>query len=254
MRERVAPVRRRAARRRRGRRRLPRRRARLPLGGAGVIRRAGRRRPGAGARRLPDDPGRPSRTSRSSARPPTAREAVELAARARPDVVLMDIRMPVLDGLAATRRIVADPDCATRVLVLTTFDLDEYVFEALRAGASGFLLKDAPAERARAGDPTSSRRRRAAGAGGHPAADRASSRPGAATPTAVRGRASGSPTASARCSASSADGLIQRRDRRRAGRSARPPSRPTWPASSPSSALRDRVQAVVMAYRSGLAR
>jgi DNA-binding NarL/FixJ family response regulator len=63
----------------------------------------------------------------------------------RPDVVLMDIRMPTLDGLAATRRLVADQTPA-RILILTTFDLDEYVFEALRAGASGFLLKDAPAE------------------------------------------------------------------------------------------------------------
>jgi DNA-binding NarL/FixJ family response regulator len=73
------------------------------------------------------------------------REAVELARSARPDVVLMDIRMPVLDGLEATRRIVADELLAgVRVLVLTTFDLDEYVYEALRAGASGFLLKDTP--------------------------------------------------------------------------------------------------------------
>jgi DNA-binding NarL/FixJ family response regulator len=72
-------------------------------------------------------------------------EAVDLARSARPDVVLMDIRMPVLDGLEATRRIVADELLAgVRVLVLTTFDLDEYVYEALRAGASGFLLKDTP--------------------------------------------------------------------------------------------------------------
>jgi DNA-binding NarL/FixJ family response regulator len=70
-------------------------------------------------------------------------EAVDAARSARPDVVLMDIRMPVLDGLEATRRIVADELLAgVHVVVLTTFELDEYVFEALRAGASGFLLKD----------------------------------------------------------------------------------------------------------------
>ncbi|NUR76401.1 MAG: response regulator transcription factor [Thermoleophilia bacterium] len=76
------------------------------------------------------------------------REAVDLARRLRPQVVLMDIRMPLLDGLEATRLICADPTLAeTRVLVLTTFDLDDYVYGALRSGASGFLLKDAgPAE------------------------------------------------------------------------------------------------------------
>ena len=72
-------------------------------------------------------------------------EAVEVVSRLAPDVTLMDIRMPVLDGIAATRRLVA-AGVDTKVVVLTTFDLDEYVFEALRAGASGFLLKDAPAE------------------------------------------------------------------------------------------------------------
>ena len=70
-------------------------------------------------------------------------EAVDVAVHERPDVMLMDIRMPGTDGLEATRRITADERLAdTRVLILTTFDLDEYVFEALRAGASGFLLKD----------------------------------------------------------------------------------------------------------------
>jgi DNA-binding NarL/FixJ family response regulator len=70
-------------------------------------------------------------------------EAVRLAHEHRPDVFLMDVRMPVLDGIEATRRITADPDTAeVKVLILTTFDLDEYVFSALRAGASGFLLKD----------------------------------------------------------------------------------------------------------------
>jgi DNA-binding NarL/FixJ family response regulator len=72
-------------------------------------------------------------------------EAVDKAARFRPTVVLMDIRMPELDGLEATRRILA-ADGAARVLILTTFDLDEYVYEALRAGASGFVLKDDPPE------------------------------------------------------------------------------------------------------------
>jgi DNA-binding NarL/FixJ family response regulator len=69
------------------------------------------------------------------------REALERARELRPDVVLMDVRMPVLDGIEATRRLAAVPD-APRVLVLTTFDLDEYVYDAVRAGAAGFLLKD----------------------------------------------------------------------------------------------------------------
>jgi DNA-binding NarL/FixJ family response regulator len=79
------------------------------------------------------------------ARAATGREAVDLARRTAPDVILMDVRMPTMDGLEATRMICADPALPrTRVLVLTTFDLDEYVYSALRAGASGFLLKDTP--------------------------------------------------------------------------------------------------------------
>jgi DNA-binding NarL/FixJ family response regulator len=75
----------------------------------------------------------------------TGTEAVELATAEKPDVVLMDIRMPGTDGIEATRQITAAADTAgIRILVLTTFDLDEYVFAALRAGASGFLLKDTP--------------------------------------------------------------------------------------------------------------
>jgi DNA-binding NarL/FixJ family response regulator len=79
-------------------------------------------------------------------------QAVRLVGELRPDVVLMDIRMPVLDGLQATRRITADPALRrVRVVILTTFEVDEYVFEALRAGASGFLVKDTePAELLRA--------------------------------------------------------------------------------------------------------
>jgi len=79
-------------------------------------------------------------------------EAVEQAKRLDPDVVLMDIRMPELDGIEATRRVIAGGgDDPTRVLMLTTFDLNEYVYEALRAGASGFLLKDVPPEELAAG-------------------------------------------------------------------------------------------------------
>jgi DNA-binding NarL/FixJ family response regulator len=73
---------------------------------------------------------------------PDGKAGIDAARRLRPDVIVMDIRMPVLDGVEATRRLVADPSIAARVLVLTTFDADEFVLEALRAGASGFLLKD----------------------------------------------------------------------------------------------------------------
>lgn len=74
------------------------------------------------------------------------RAGVELCKRTRPDVVLMDIRMPEMDGIEATRLISEDNELDTKVLMLTTFDLDEYVYSAMRAGASGFLLKDTPAK------------------------------------------------------------------------------------------------------------
>ncbi len=99
-------------------------------------------------------------------------EAVAEAARLTPDVVLMDIRMPELDGIEATRRVLAAAgDGAVRVLMLTTFDLNEYVYDALRAGASGFLLKDVPPEQLADGIRVVARRRRAAGALDHPPAD-----------------------------------------------------------------------------------
>ncbi len=78
-------------------------------------------------------------------------EAVQAARRSQPEIVLMDIRMPKMDGLEATRRIIAASRKPPRVLMLTTFDLDEYVFDALHAGASGFLLKDVPPEQLVAG-------------------------------------------------------------------------------------------------------
>jgi DNA-binding NarL/FixJ family response regulator len=74
------------------------------------------------------------------------REAVTEARRLRPDVILMDVRMPVVDGIEATRRLLGKDGTAVKIVMLTTFDMDEYVYDALRAGASGFLLKDVPPE------------------------------------------------------------------------------------------------------------
>ncbi len=164
----------------------------------------------------------------------------------------MDIRMPELDGLEAAERILADPELDTAVLMLTTFDLDEYVYEALRIGASGFLLKDTPADRlldavrvAAAGDallaPSITRRliERFARAA-RPAAGR---RPGGARRPHL-----------ARARGAEADGAraVQRRDRRPSSCSARTPSRPTSPSVLRKLGLRDRVQAVVLAYETGL--
>ena len=134
-----------------------------------------------------------SPTSRSSARPATARRRSRSSPGCVPDVTLMDIRMPVLDGIAATRQLVAAA-VPTKVLVLTTFDLDEYVFEALRAGASGFLLKDAPGRGACGGDPGRGRGGVAAG----PRRDQAGDRRLRTTPRATHahtGAAAGLPDA-----------------------------------------------------------
>jgi DNA-binding NarL/FixJ family response regulator len=81
----------------------------------------------------------------------TGRQAIDSVRRLKPDVVMMDVRMPDLDGIAATREIVGEGEGAARVLILTTFDLDEYVYDALAAGASGFLLKDTQPEELVAG-------------------------------------------------------------------------------------------------------
>jgi DNA-binding NarL/FixJ family response regulator/class 3 adenylate cyclase len=78
---------------------------------------------------------------------PDGRSAIDVVRRRRPDVVLMDIRMPELDGLKAAEQLLSDPEIETAVIMLTTFDLDQYIYEALRVGASGFLLKDTPADR-----------------------------------------------------------------------------------------------------------
>ena len=106
--------------------------------------------------------------------------ALRAAAEHRPDVVLMDIRMPVMDGLQATERLLRGGRAGPRVLVLTTFGEDEYLYAAMRAGASGFLLKDSPRDDAAARRPDRRRRLGAAGPGAHPPADRGLGAPPAA--------------------------------------------------------------------------
>ena len=179
-------------------------------------------------------------------------QAVELARAKRPDVLLMDVRMPVLDGIAATRRIVADPSCAgVRVLVLTTFDVDEHVYDALRAGASGFLLKDAtPEELVQAV--------RVVASGEALLAPRVTSRlvrelvrRPPATPR-VAGRLDELTPREREVLVLVGGRPVQRRDRRAGWWSARPRPRPTSAGSSPSSEARDRAQLVVLAYEAGL--
>ena len=132
-------------------------------------------------------------------------QAVDEVLRQRPDVVLMDVRMPRTDGLRATARITADPRLSrTRVIVLTTFELDEYVFGALRAGAAGFLLKDMEPEGRRRGGADGRRRRRAARAAPDAQADRGVRVGPPAAPSPTAPRSTSSPRASARCWPSSA--------------------------------------------------
>ena len=107
-------------------------------------------------------------------------EAVAEALRLKPDVVLMDVRMPQVDGIEATRRLLAADGVETKVVMLTTFDMDEYVYDALRAGASGFLLKDTPPEQLVAGIRAVAQGRRAPGAVGHAPSHRGVRPPAAA--------------------------------------------------------------------------
>ena len=152
-------------------------------------------------------------------------EAVRICRELRPDVVLMDVRMPGMDGIEATRQLAGPTAAGPRVLILTTFDLDEYVYDALRAGASGFLLKDVTAERL-FDACASSRRRGAARADRHAPSDQRvrPAAPGTGAPP-TGGLAALTPRET-RCSAWSPRACPTRRSRR-AWSSPRKRSRPT---------------------------
>ena len=178
-------------------------------------------------------------------------QAVDVTRQLRPDVVLMDVQMPRMDGLEATGRIVHDARRSrSRVVILTTFERDDYVFEALRAGASGFLLKNAPPEElvhavrvVAAGDALLA-----------PSVTRRVIEEYARRPARPRRRRGPRPAhrARARGAAPAGHGQEQRRARARTCSSARARSRPTSPTCSTKLGLRDRMQAVVFAYESGL--
>ena len=182
-------------------------------------------------------------------------EAVALAASAHPDVMLMDVRMPVMDGLEATRRITGDPSLApTRVLILTTFDLDEYVHEALRAGASGFLLKDTLPVDLLTRRASRRRRRRADRTADHAPLDRGV-RPAPRAGGGGRGDRRARPTHRPRARGARArrQGSVERRDRRPALYVSHATVKTHVSRLLMKLDARDRAQLVMIAYETGVA-